>query len=49
MKYINERINVIREKYFKTHNDVFPNDELLWNEDIIKNKIEQINLNKEKI
>lgn len=37
MKYINEWINVIREKYFKTHDEVFPDDEPLWDDNIIKN------------
>ncbi|OOM06384.1 DUF5677 domain-containing protein [Clostridium saccharobutylicum] len=40
MKYINEWIDIIREKYFKTHDEVFPDDEPLWDEDIIKNKNE---------
>ncbi|WP_346889383.1 DUF5677 domain-containing protein [Clostridium sp. UBA1056] len=38
MKYINGWIDVVREMYFKTHDEIFPNDEPLWNDDQIKSK-----------
>lgn len=35
MKNISDWVNVVREEYFKTHDEVFPNDEPLWDESIL--------------
>ncbi|MDE8304979.1 DUF5677 domain-containing protein [Erysipelothrix rhusiopathiae] len=35
VKYINNWVDVIREEYFKTNDSVFPDDEKLWNDDMI--------------
>lgn len=38
---INNWINVVREAYFKTHDDVFPDDEPLWDDSINTVDIEE--------
>lgn len=35
MKNISDWVNVVREEYFKTHDEVFPDDEPLWDESIL--------------
>lgn len=39
MKGISDWINVIREIYFKTHDEVFPDDEPLWEDGMLDEKI----------
>lgn len=34
MKYINNWIDVIREIYFKLHDEIFPDDDKLWNDEL---------------
>lgn len=38
LKIILEWIDVIREAYFKTHDEVFPDDKKLWDENMFKQK-----------
>lgn len=38
MRGINDWINVVREMYFKTHDEVFPDDEPMWEEGMLDNE-----------
>ncbi len=39
MQNINRWIDVIREQYFKTHDEIFPEDDPLWNDDLAKRTV----------